>query len=258
MRLMTKGGFALLSCCPPPIPVFQAPQSVRHNGLIKTSLSACSSVYPGPALALTALLSDELIRDWSPQAFTTCHLKATVSCFGSQRTQGIGSSNEPFQGFAEIIKWHLNVKTIKTDFNHYCSCPNVEISKILQGHSRAQISAKASSPFFDYVQICKHNHYIWLDIFPKVLEFCQNNVVPSWSLIISALYLCISKSEIFTYVHIYLPYICENQETLYYLVHMYKSQCLDWSNVINTAACFQKTAVMKNCWFTRKKLLYGR
>lgn len=78
---ITKWGFVLLSIWAPPLPELQAPHSVQHNGFIKAPLHACSPVYLGLAWALTAPLSDELIRDEGPQAHTTCHLKAAVSCF---------------------------------------------------------------------------------------------------------------------------------------------------------------------------------
>lgn len=63
MRLNDNTAFALLSCWLPPLPVLQAPHTVQHNGFIKAPLHACSSVYLCPALALTAHLSDEPIRD---------------------------------------------------------------------------------------------------------------------------------------------------------------------------------------------------
>ncbi len=63
MKLNDKRGFCPAALLAPCSPVLRAPHSVQHNGLIKASLHACSSVYLGLTLALTAPLSDELIRD---------------------------------------------------------------------------------------------------------------------------------------------------------------------------------------------------
>jgi len=52
-----KMGFCLPSL------YLQAPHSVLKNVLMKAPLHACSSIYLGLALALTAPLSDELIRE---------------------------------------------------------------------------------------------------------------------------------------------------------------------------------------------------
>lgn len=44
-----------------------------------------------------------------------------------------------------------------------------------------------------FMQTWKHTHYTCLDIFPKLLQSCQNLVMPCWSLIISTVHLCTSK-----------------------------------------------------------------
>lgn len=62
-------------CNPLPLSTLQAPHRATHyNGLIKAPPHTCSCVYLGLALALSAPLSDELIRDGGPQSHTTAEV----------------------------------------------------------------------------------------------------------------------------------------------------------------------------------------
>lgn len=76
-----------VSYAPPLLPRLLVPHSVQHNGFIKAPFACLQLWVPGLSLALTAALSDELIRDGHPQAHIVCHLKAAVSCSGGWKNR---------------------------------------------------------------------------------------------------------------------------------------------------------------------------
>lgn len=88
IKLILKSVFYLPAHPPSPLPGSQSHTACgTHNGLIKVPFACLQLWVPRLSLALTAALSDELIRDGCPQAHIVCHLKAAVSRSGGRKNR---------------------------------------------------------------------------------------------------------------------------------------------------------------------------
>lgn len=154
-----------------------------------------------------------------------------------------------------IVKLYSCYRTVYVYCIYYVFHPTHDI-KMRSGfvhNSRTGYKLSQESSLLWYANMQTRPLYAaFPDIHPKLLELCQNLVVSSWTLIMSAIS---QQTSVETRKHFILMYICTN------------IKCLDWNNshylhrmftsLFTMAACYQNQDVHREEIFTWVKFIFA-